>query len=107
MRTDGIDGQSLSAGTRGKLSLPRTRQRLQIILGQDDEPTASVSTDDQNIGFRIRPAGTDPIQQIRFDAGIQKRASRYQLFGRVRHRLAFDRTTRWVPSVTNSLRYFT
>ena len=107
MRTDENDGQSLAAGIRGKLSLPRTKQRLQIIFDQDDESIASVHTDDQNISLRIRPAGTDPMQQIRFDAGIRKRAGSYQLFGRVRHRMSFDRAMHWVPSITNSLHYFT
>ena len=107
MRTDENDGQSLAAGIRGKLSLPRTEQRLQIIFGQDDESMASVNTHDQNISLRIRPAGTDPMQQMRFDAGIRKRAGSYQLFGRVRHRLTFDTPGRWVLSITNSLHYFT
>ena len=107
MRTDENDGQSLAAGIRGNLSLPRTEQRLQIIFGQDDESMASANTDDQNISLRIRPTDKDPMQQIRFDAGIRKRAGSYQLFGRVRRRLIFDRATRWVPSITNSLHYFT
>ena len=62
LRTDENDGQSLAAGIRGKLSLPRTQQRLQIIFGQDDESMASVNTDNQNISLRIRPAGTDRMQ---------------------------------------------
>ena len=51
--------------------------------------------------------GTDPMRQMRFDAGIRKRVGSYQLFGRARHRLTFDRASRWVPSITNSLHYFT
>ena len=107
MRTDENDGQSLGAGIRGKLSLPRTEQRLQIIFGQDDDSTTPVNTKDQNISLRIRPAGTDSVRQMRFDAGIRKRVGSYQLFGRARHRLTFDRASRWVLSITNSLHYFT
>ena len=107
MRTDENDGHNLAAGIRGKLSLPRTERRLQIIFGQDDDSTTPVNTEDQNISLRIRPAGTNPMQQMRFDAGIRKRAGSYQLFGRVRHRMTFDRAIRWVPSITNSLHYFT
>ena len=107
MRTDENDGQSLGTGIRGKLSLPRTEQRLQIIFGQDDDSTTPVNTEDQNISLRIRPAGTDSVRQMRFDAGIRKRVGSYQLFGRARHRLTFDRASRWVLSITNSLHYFT
>jgi hypothetical protein len=107
MRADGNDDEQFSVGIRGKLSLPRTEHRLQIIFGQDDDSTASVNTEDQNISLRIRPPGTDPMRQLRFDVGFRKRAGSYQLFGRARHRLTFDRDSRWVPSVTNSIHYFT
>ena len=107
MRTDENDGQRFTAGIRGKLSLPRTEQRLQIIFGQDDDSTTSVNTVDPNISLRIRPPSTDPMRQMRFDVGFRKRAGGYQLFGRARHRLTFDSASRWVPSITNSLHYFT
>ena len=74
IRVDEHDGQNLAAGIRGKLSLPRTEQRLQIIFGQDDDSTNPVNTEGQNISLRIRPAGTDSIRQMRFDAGIRKRS---------------------------------
>ena len=107
MRADENDGQRVTAGIRGKLSLPRTEQRLQIIFGQDDDSTTSVNTEDPNISLRIRPPSTDPMRQMRFDVGFRKRAGGYQLFGRARHRLTFDSASRWVPSITNSLHYFT
>ena len=107
MRVDENDGQRFTAGIRGKLSLPRTEQRLQIIFGQDDDSTTSVNTVDPNISLRIRPPSTDPMRQMRFDVGFRKRAGSYQLFGRARHRLTFDRASRWVLSITNSLHYFT
>jgi hypothetical protein len=107
MRADENDGQRFTAGIRGKLSLPRTEQRLQIIFGQDDDSTTSVNTEDPNISLRIRPPSTDPMRQMRFDVGFRKRAGGYQLFGRARHRLTFDRASRWVLSITNSLHYFT
>jgi len=107
IRVDEHDGQNLATGIRGKLSLPRTEQRLQIIFGQDDDSTNPVNTEGQNISLRIRPAGTDSMRQMRFDAGIRKRVGSYQLFGRARHRLTFDRASRWVLSITNSLHYFT
>ena len=107
MRADENDGQRFTAGIRGKLSLPRTEQRLQIIFGQDDDSTTSVNTEDPNISLRIRPPSTDPMRQMRFDVGFRKRAGGYQLFGRARHRLTFDSASRWVPSITNSLHYFT
>jgi len=107
MRTDENDGQSLGAGIRGKLSLPRTEQRLQLIFGQDNDSSTPVNTEGQNISLRIRPAGTDSIRQMHFDAGIRKRVGSYQLFGRARHRLTFDTPGRWVLSITNSLHYFT
>jgi hypothetical protein len=107
MRTDENDGQRFTAGIRGKLSLPRTEQRLQIIFGQDDDSTTSVNTVDPNISLRIRPPSTDPMRQMRFDVGFRKRVGGYQLFGRARHRLTFDSASRWIPSITNSLHYFT
>ena len=107
MRTDENDGQRFTAGIRGKLSLPRTEQRLQIIFGQDDDSTTSVNTVDPNISLRIRPPSTDPMRQMRFAVGFRKRVGGYQLFGRARHRLTFNSASRWIPSITNSLHYFT
>ena len=42
IRTDENDGQSLAAGIRGKVSLPRTEQRLQIIFVKDDASTTQL-----------------------------------------------------------------
>ena len=71
IRVDEHDGQNLAAGIRGKLSLPRTEQRLQIIFGQDDDSTTSVNTVDPNISLRIRPPSSHPMRQMRFDVGFE------------------------------------
>jgi hypothetical protein len=108
LRHDGQDGTSLGGGLRGKLSLPRTEERLHIIFGSDEhEANRDLAEDDQNISLRIKPRSDKRRHKLRFDIGIRKRIGKYQPYGRMSHRKSYVTGGRSVPTLTNKLYYFT
>ena len=108
LRNDSHDGTGLGGGLRGKLSLPRTEKRLNIIFGSDDhEANRDRAEDDQNISLRLKPRPDKRRDKLRFDIGIRKRIGKYQLYGRVKHRKQYLTGVPSVPILTNTLYYFT
>jgi len=109
VRYDGNDGIKLSPGVRARISLPKTENRLKLILGDDEDEGRINDLDDnqQNVSLQIRGKRETALKQIRFDLGIRRRDGRYQPYVRARQSKTFKTGGPWAPRLTNSFYYFT
>jgi len=106
---DGNEGTKFRLRVRARISLPRTENRLSLVLGDDEEERRMDQLDDSqsNVSLQIRSKKDTALKQLRFDVGIRRRDSRYQPYVRARHTKVFDGGTVWLPRLTNSFYYFT
>ena len=106
---DENEGSKVRLRVRARLSLPKTENRISLVIG-DDENEQSQGPDDQNqqnVSLQFRSKRDTALKTVRFDLGIRRRDSKYQLYGRARHTKIFETASAWVPRLTNSFYYFT
>ena len=106
---DGNEGTKFRLRVRARVSLPKTENRLSLVLGDDEEERRMDQLDDaqSNVSLQIRSKKDTALKQLRFDIGIRRRDSRYQPYARARHTKIFETGGLWVPRLTNSFYYFT
>ena len=109
VRYDGNEGAKLSPGVRARISLPKTENRLKLILGDDEDESRIDDLDEsqQNISLQLRGKHETALKQIRFDLGLRRRDGSYQPYVRARQSKIFKTGGPWVPRLTNSFYYFT
>ena len=91
------------------VSLPKTENRLKLILGDDEDEGRINDLDEsqQNISLQLRGKRETALKQIRFDLGIRRRDGSYQPYVRARQSKTFKTGGPWLPRLTNSFYYFT
>ena len=109
VRYDGNEGTKLSPGVRARISLPKTENRLKLILGDDEDESRidDLEESQQNISLQLRGKHETALKQIRFDLGLRRRDGSYQPYVRARQSKIFKTGGPWVPRLTNSFYYFT
>ena len=109
VRYDGNEGTKLSPGVRARVSLPKTENRLKLILGDDEDEGRINDLDEnqQNISLQLRGKRETALKQIRFDLGIRRRDGSYQPYVRARQSKTFKTGGPWLPRLTYSFYYFT
>jgi hypothetical protein len=108
-RYDDNKGVKVSPGIRAKISLPGLENRVQLMLGDDEDETRvdDIDNQQQNISLQFKPRADRPWQRLRYGIGISRRDSKYQPYGRIRHSKTLLTKSPWVPQVSNSFYYFT
>ena len=106
---DENEGSKVRLRVRARVSLPNTENRISLVIGDDqDEQTLDPANEDQqNVSLQFRSRRDTALKTVRFDLGIRRRDSQYQLYGRARHTKIFETASTWVPRLTNSFYYFT